>query len=95
MHPSLFAKFAADAPIDHAEAFSQQAWRESHYPPHQATLCCALTSFWLEEKLCQRAPLTQLASPDDALLFRLASAQELSYYPAFPDHYWNVHARRH
>lgn len=84
MHVGLFSRLATDSSLSQARAFSQQAWRQHHYPPGQGTLCSGLTAFWLADKLRGRAPLSRLAAPDAALLQHVARVQALSYYPAFP-----------
>lgn len=86
MHAGLFSRLAADSSLSQTHAFSQQAWRQRHYPPGQSTLCAGLTSFWLSDKLQAGAPLACLdaVAPDPLLLRRIARLQALSYYPAFP-----------
>lgn len=70
-----------------SRAFSQQAWRRQHYAPGQATLCAALTAFWIQERLQNRLPMQQFEAPTAEFLGALARMQALSFYPDFPHNF--------
>jgi hypothetical protein len=87
MHFSRFSTLAADFSIVQAHAFSQSEWQTRHYSTGRRWLCSGLSYIWLDEKLRSRSLLPQLVAPGVELLQAIATLQDLSYYPAFPEHY--------